>query len=115
MSVDLYGITSCSTVTKAKRWLEAENIDYQFHNFKKDGIEADTLARWIADYGLETVLNKRSTTWRKLPEADRSDVDAEQAVRLMQDNPSLIKRPVVETNNSCLFGFKEAAYQELFL
>ena len=115
MSVDLYGITSCSTVTKAKRWLEAQEISYQFHNFKKDGIEADTLLRWIADYGLDTVLNKRSTTWRKLPEADRSDVDAEKAVQLMQENPSLIKRPVIEAKGSCLFGFKEDAYQELFL
>lgn len=94
--ITLHGIPNCDTVKKARAWLDAHRIDYRFHDFKKLGAPASLIERWADAAGWETLLNRRGTTFRGLSEADKIDIDGAQAVRLMEANPSLIKRPVVE-------------------
>ncbi|MGN6498095.1 MAG: arsenate reductase [Tsuneonella sp.] len=103
--IDFYGIPNCDTVKKARAWLDAKGIAYAFHDYKKDGADPAQLARWAAQAGWETVLNRRGTTFRKLPQADKADLDAAKAVRLMAAHPSAIKRPVVEHAGGLLVGF----------
>ena len=108
MTLQFYGIPNCDTVKKARKWLEAQGIDYAFHDYKKEGADAQKLAGWIADKGVETVLNKRGTTFRKLSDAEKADAaDSHKAVALLVQHPSMIKRPVVEHANGLLIGFKE--------
>lgn len=112
MSIDFYGIPNCDTVKKARLWLEAEGIDYTFHDYKKEGAEGDKVAAWVADQGLDVVLNKRGSTFRKLPDAEKEHAaDPKFAVGLMAANPSLIKRPVVEHAGGILVGFKAADWE----
>ena len=101
----VYGITQCDTVKKARRWLDGEGIDYAFHDYKKQGVPEDHLKAWIADQGWEPILNKRGTTFRKLPDADKQDIDPAKAERLLLANPSMIKRPIVEYAGGLLVGF----------
>lgn len=96
MSVTVYGIPNCDTVRRARAWLDGLGIDYSFHDYKKAGIEPDKLREWADARGWEAILNRRGPTFRNLPEADRTDLDAEKAIRLMCANTSAIKRPVVE-------------------
>ncbi|RZP17706.1 MAG: ArsC family reductase [Erythrobacter sp.] len=110
----LYGIPNCDTVKKARTWLDAQGVDYAFHDYKKQGTDPARLAAWIETAGVDTVLNRRGTTWRKLPEADKADVDAAKAVKLLQDNPSMIKRPIVEDGGALLVGFKEDEWSAHF-
>jgi arsenate reductase len=111
LTVTLYGIPNCDTVKKARGWLDSKGIGYVFHDYKKAGADAGKLAKWVAEAGWEKVLNRAGTTFRKLPEADRADLDAARAVKLMEANPSCIKRPVVEHPGGLLVGFKEAEWQ----
>ena len=106
MSLEFYGIPNCDTVKKARRWLEAEGRDYTFHDYKKEGADAGKLTAWAEQVGWEVLLNKRGTTFRKLPDEDKVDIDQAKAVRLMSENPSMIKRPVVEHPGGVLVGFK---------
>lgn len=112
MSIDIYGIPNCDTVKKAKKWLDARAADYAFHDYKKEGADPEKLARWIDDAGWETVLNRRGTTFRKLPDADKAGLDADKAVQIMEANPSCIKRPVVEYPGGVLIGFNEAEWED---
>jgi Spx/MgsR family transcriptional regulator len=105
-NVSFYGIPNCDTVKKARKWLEAEGIGYDFHDYKKEGADPEKLHAWSEKAGWEVLLNKRGTTFRKLDEADRADIDQAKAVRLMSEHPSLIKRPVVEHDGGLLVGFK---------
>ena len=105
MTLQFYGIPNCDTVKKARRWLEAEGRDYTFHDYKKEGADAGKLAAWADQVGWEVLLNKRGTTFRKLPDEDKADIDQAKAVRLMSENPSMIKRPVVEHPGGLLVGF----------
>lgn len=105
MNTTVYGIPNCDTVKKARQWLESEGIDYAFHNYKKQGVPQDHLKAWIADKGWEPILNKRGTTFRKLPEEDRQDIDPAKAEQLLLANPSMIKRPIVEFDGGLLVGF----------
>ena len=91
----LYGIKNCDTVKKARHWLEAHGIAYQFHDFRQDGLEQKRLQSWIKALGWEAIVNKRSTTWRNLADKDKAISDAQQAVKLLLANPTLIKRPVL--------------------
>ncbi|MDB5679979.1 ArsC family reductase [Sphingomonas bacterium] len=102
----LYGIPNCDTVKKARLWLDAHGTAYAFHDYKKAGVDEDSLRRWIAALGWEAVLNRAGTTFRKLPDADRTDLDADKAVALMLAQPSTIKRPIVEGDGILLAGFK---------
>jgi arsenate reductase (glutaredoxin) len=93
----LYGIPNCDTVKRARDWLATHGVEFQFHDFKKQGVPADRLAAWVAAAGWERVLNRKGTTWRKLPEQQQASVvDAASAQALMRDHASVIKRPVVE-------------------
>ncbi|WP_374406736.1 arsenate reductase [Pelagerythrobacter sp.] len=105
MSIEVYGIPNCDTVKKARLWLEAEGIDYTFHDYKKESADPAKLRRWIAAAGVDTVLNRRGTTFRKLSDAEKADIDADKAVTLLQQHPSMIKRPVVEHPGGLLVGF----------
>ncbi|QQB41359.1 putative reductase [Kingella denitrificans] len=109
----LYGITNCSTVKKARAWLEARQIDYVFHDFKKEALTAEWLAACLQHVPLEILLNKRGTTWRKLtPEEQAQAADESGAIALMCAYPSLIKRPILTDGNGVLAGFDEAQYAQ---
>jgi Spx/MgsR family transcriptional regulator len=108
--IDFYGIPGCDTVKKARAWLDAHGIAYVFHDYKKEGADPKRLERWVAAKGWETLLNRRGTTFRQLSEADKTDIDAAKAVRLMLAQPSLIKRPVVEYPGGLLVGFDPEAW-----
>ena len=95
--IHLYGIPNCDTVKRARAWLDGQGIVYRFHDFKKEGVPAEALARWMAALGWEALVNRRGTTWRQLDEATREGVvDVDSAARVLTANPSLVKRPVVE-------------------
>ena len=108
--IHLYGIPNCDTVKKARRWLDARGADYAFHDYKKEGANAAKLEQWVDALGWEPLLNKRGTTFRKLPDADKQDIDRHKAVTLMAEHPSMIKRPVVEHAGGLLVGFDEAEW-----
>jgi len=110
----LYGITNCDTVRKARKWLEQNLIDYRFHDFRKDGLTPTQLLQLEQQLGWETLLNKRSTSWRKVDKSQQENINKESALALMLDQPTLIKRPVLERENGAVVGFKEAQYQEFF-
>lgn len=107
MSIEVYGIPNCDTVKKARQWLDARGVDYVFHDYKKEGADPARLHKWIAAEGVDTVLNRRGTTFRKLSDAEKADIDEAKAVTLLQQHPSMIKRPVVEYPGGLLVGFKE--------
>ena len=114
MSVTVYGIPGCDTVKKARSWLAAQGIAYTFHDYKKLSADPAKLAVWVAALGWETVLNRAGTTFRKLPEADRAELDAGRAIALMAAHPSAIKRPVTEHPGGLLVGFKPGEWTAAF-
>lgn len=114
MTVTLYGIPNCDTVKKARTWLSDRGVDYQFHDYKKQGVDEAALRSWVATAGWETLLNRAGTTFRKLPEGERSDLDAEKAVAIMLAHPSTIKRPVVTGAGAVIVGFKPDAWNDRF-
>jgi arsenate reductase (glutaredoxin) len=114
MSVALYGIPNCDTVKKARNWLDDRGIAYAFHDYKKVGADADKLNRWCDSKGWESVLNRAGTTFKKLPDADKAGLDQAKAIKLMLDQPSMIKRPVVEHSGRLLVGFKPAEWEASF-
>jgi arsenate reductase len=114
MTPTLYGIKACDTVAKARAWLAAHGRDYVFHDYKASGIEAGRLATWVEEFGWERVLNRAGTTFRKLPEADRTGLDAGRAIDLMLAQPSMIKRPLLDLGERRVLGFRPAVYEETF-
>ena len=110
MTIQLYGIPNCDTVKKARKWLDAHGLDYTFHDYKKEGADAAKLSSWSDAAGWEVLLNKRGTTFRKLDEADKADLDRDKAIALMLQHPSMIKRPVVEYDGGVLVGFSEETW-----
>lgn len=110
--ITLYGIPNCDTVKKARAWLGERGIEYAFHDYKKEGADPAHLREWIAAKGWETVLNRRGTTFRKLPDGDRAGLDGAKAVTLMQAHPSAIKRPVIEYDGGLLVGFDAAEWEQ---
>jgi Spx/MgsR family transcriptional regulator len=102
----LYGIPNCDTVKKARTFLGERGIAYDFHDYKRSGVPADALARWVARWGWEAVLNRAGTSFRALPNTDKAGLDATKAIALMLANPSMIKRPIVEGAGVALIGFK---------
>lgn len=114
MKPKLYGIRNCDSVKKARKWLESAGIDYEFHDFREDGVDQSRLAAWCESPGWEVLLNRRSTSWRQLAEADRQDLDAGRAKALMLGQPTLIKRPVLDTGDEVLVGFTEDTYGKVF-
>ena len=114
MTVTIYGIKNCDTMKKARTWLEAADIAYTFHDYKTAGIDAAHLNAWCDAAGWETVLNRAGTTFKKLDEADKADLNREKAIALMQAQPSMIKRPVLEAKDKVTVGFKPEIYATLF-
>jgi arsenate reductase len=114
MTATLYGIRNCDTMKKAWTWLDAHGVAYDFHDYKRQGIDRPRLERWAGEVGWETLLNRAGTTFRKLPEADRQRLDTRKAVDLMLAQPSIIKRPVLERHGRLLVGFRPDAYEALF-
>jgi len=110
----VYGIKNCDTVKKSRRWLDDHGVEYRFHDFRADGLTRAQLKGWVAAVGWEALLNRRGTTWRKLPEAEREGITAARAERLMLEEPTLIKRPVIEADNTVLVGFDEEDYRKRF-
>ncbi|WP_104662545.1 ArsC family reductase [Ensifer adhaerens] len=111
MTVTIYGIKNCDTMKKARTWLDGRGIAYRFHDYKAEGIDRAHLERWCKEAGWETVLNRAGTTFRKLDEADRQDLDEQKAIALMLAQPSMIKRPVLEAGGNLLIGFKPDLYE----
>lgn len=111
MTVTIYGIKNCDTMKKARAWLDKAGIDYAFHDYKTAGIDKPHLDRWSKDVGWETLLNRAGTTFRKLPDKDKDGLTAAKAIKLMIEQPSMIKRPVLETGKRLLVGFKPEDYK----
>jgi Spx/MgsR family transcriptional regulator len=111
--IQIYGIRNCDTMKKALSWLEAERIDYRFHDFKKVGVDAELLERWIERVGWERLLNRRGMMWRKLDPEIRDNIDGERARKVMLETPTIIKRPVLESGSVLQVGFSEAEYRAL--
>ncbi len=109
----IYGITNCDTMKRAFAWLKDNGIDYEFHDYKKVGVNAAMLKSWTSQVDWEKLLNTRGTTWRKLSEEQRADIGEKKAQQLMQQQPSLIKRPVLVHGSKILVGFDAKAYHEL--
>ena len=110
MSITLYGIKACDTMKKARTWLDENAVGYAFHDYKTQGIDRDSLNRWCDEHGWNVVLNRAGTTFRKLDEASKADLDQAKAVALMLAQPSMIKRPVLDLGDRRLVGFKPEAY-----
>ncbi|KQN33192.1 ArsC family transcriptional regulator [Sphingomonas sp. Leaf38] len=115
VTVQLYGIANCDTMKKARRWLDDHGVSYVFHDYKKTGADAALVRHWVETLGWETVLNRAGTTFRKLPEADRVDLDASKAIALMLAQPSMIKRPILDTGETLLAGFDPKRYEAVGL
>lgn len=114
-NIILYGIPNCDTTKKAMQWLKNNKIAFSFHDYKQEGISKQKLENWCSKLGWETIFNKRSTTWRELSEAEQNKVISQQAaIKVMMENNSIIKRPVIEFNNNLLAGFKEEEYISSF-
>ena len=108
--ITLYGIRNCDTVKKARTWLDGRGVAYAFHDYKVAGIDRSQLTQWCSELGWERVLNRAGTTFRKLAEADKAGLDEAEAIRLMLEQPSLIKRPVLDLGKRRLIGFKPEDY-----
>ena len=112
MAITLYGIKNCDTMKKARTWLDDQGVQYEFHDYKSAGIDPATLARWCAQVGWEVLLNRNGTTFRKLPQPQKAALDERRAIALMQAQPSMIKRPVLQYGKRLLVGFQPAEYAQ---
>lgn len=111
----LYGIKTCDSVRKAKRWLNEHNIAYEFHDFREQGVDPFQLRLWAKAFGWQKLLNKRSKTWRDLPEKTKNNIDETLAFAVMEDQPTIIKRPILESEHIQLLGFSEKEYKQRLL
>ncbi|MGC9385324.1 MAG: arsenate reductase [Hydrogenovibrio sp.] len=110
--ITLYGIPNCDTVRKARRFLEAQHLDYQFHDFRKNPLTLDTLQAWQNRQPMDVIVNKRSTAWKQLSDEQKHQLMAGDNLALLAEMPTLIKRPVLQTDTALLFGFNETEYQK---
>ena len=110
----MFGISNCDTIKKARKWLEEKEISYQFHDYKKSGVDEGQLREWASELGWEALLNKAGTTFRKLTDAEKSDIDEDKAIALMLANPAMIKRPVLDIGTHRIAGFKPEKYEAAF-
>lgn len=112
-SVTLYGIKNCDTVKKARKWLDNHSVSYTFHDFRVDGINKTLVNSFLKHVGLETLINRRGTSWRKLSDSEKDFKNKTQAVELILENPTLIKRPVLDANKKVFVGFNEELYNSI--
>ncbi len=113
-SVTLYGLKTCDTTRAARKWLDSKRVAHAFHDVREDGLTKALVETWVRQLSWEKVLNKSSTTWRELPEAEKTDIDAKRAVLLLLAHPTLVKRPVLDRDGALTLGFKPASYAALF-
>lgn len=113
-TVSIYGIKNCDTMKKARAWLDEHSVAYAFHDYKTEGIDKAALEIWAQQVGWETLLNRAGTTFRKLPDKDRENVTEKKAIALMLAQPSMIKRPVLDTGGKLIVGFKPETYAQAF-
>ena len=111
----LYGIGSCDTCRRARKWLTDQSYEHEFHDLRDDGIDIQMLERWANRISWQKLLNTRSLTWRKLPEVDRADMSQDSALASMLDHPTLVKRPVLECRSFIAVGFSPENYHEIFI
>lgn len=109
--ITIYGIKNCDTMKKAFKWLTDADIEYRFHDYKKDGVPTQELDNWLNELGWEALINRRGTTWRKLDEAVREGMDTQNARKVILDNPSIVKRPLLDTGDERILGFKADDYE----
>jgi len=112
--VTLYGIKNCDTVKKARRWLDDRGIDYQFHDFRVDGLSPESVQLWLDQLGWETLVNKRSTSWKQLSQEARDNMDTAAAKSAILVQPTLIKRPLLDTGHSLSTGFSAQLFDKIF-
>ena len=112
--VTMFGIKNCDTIKKARKWLEGHNVEYTFHDFRADGLTEGHINHWLSQVDWAVRLNKRSTTWRNLDDNTKTSVSAENVVALLCDNPTLVKRPVLQLQDTLLVGFKADDYAKSF-
>jgi arsenate reductase len=110
-AITLYGIKNCDTMKKARAWLDSKGVAYTFHDYKAEGIDRARLESWAREIGWDVLLNRAGTTFRKLPEADKTSLDEGRAIALMLDQPSMIKRPVLDLDGQIIVGFKAEQYE----
>lgn len=113
-SVTIYGIKNCDTMKKARTWLEDHGVAYVFHDYKAEGIDKASIERWTKEVGWEVLLNRAGATFRKLPDAQRENVTEKKAIALMVEQPSMIKRPVLDVGGKLIVGFKPEVYAKQF-
>ncbi|EGR2187722.1 ArsC family reductase [Vibrio parahaemolyticus] len=114
MTITMFGIPNCDTIKKAKKWLEAENIAFDFHDYRKQGIDAQMVTEFCQALGWEQVLNKRGTTFRQLTQEKKDTLNEENAIALLVDNPAMIKRPILNVDGQLHIGFKADQYATIF-
>ena len=114
MPITIYGIKNCDTMKKARAWLDNHGVGYDVHDYKTAGITRDHLERWEKKVGWETLLNRAGTTFRKLPDKDKEGLSEKKAIALMLEQPSMIKRPVLDVGGKLMVGFKPEQYEQLF-
>ena len=110
----IYGIKNCDTMKKAFNWLEDNGVTYEFHDYKKHGINEAALSQAVKEHGWENVINRRGTTWRKLPEEIQEAMNENAAIKVAKDNPSIVKRPLLLHNGKSYLGFKADIYESIF-
>jgi len=110
----LYGLKSCDSCRKARAWLDKRSIEYAYHDVRKDGLTAARLRQWSKQLGWETLLNKRSLTWRNVPESDREGLNEARALAMLVEFPTLLKRPIMETEDGIEVGFSPQRYETYF-
>lgn len=110
----MYGIPNCDTIKKARRWLEAEGVAYQFHDYRKQGIDAELVTEFCQFLGWENVLNKRGTTYRQLGQEQKDSLNQQNAIALLVEQPAMIKRPIIRYNDKLEIGFSAANYAAIF-
>ncbi|PCH52019.1 MAG: ArsC family reductase [Cellvibrionales bacterium] len=111
----LFGIKNCDTVKKARQWLDTHSVAYQFHDVRADGLTENQVKQWLNDVDWQVLVNKRSTTWKQLSETDKENLNEDNVTQVLLDNPTLIKRPVLETKSGTFVGFKAADYETIFV
>ncbi|MBR9787883.1 MAG: ArsC family reductase [Vibrionaceae bacterium] len=114
MTITMFGIPNCDTIKKAKKWLEAEDIAYEFHDYRKQGVDAALVTEFCDALGWEIVLNKRGTTYRQLTQEQKDSLNEENAIKLLVENPAMIKRPILKVNDQLHIGFKADQYSTIF-
>lgn len=112
--ITLYGIKNCDTVKKARKWLENRNVEYNFHDLREDGLERTQVEEWLAALGWETLVNRRSTSWKSLDQTRRDSMNQASALEAIMEQPTLIKRPLLDTGHELHCGFAASNYESIF-